>query len=104
MINNKLQICKWHQCDIGYRYHHTGEEWDTHQQYSKTDIPRLTQQTEILDIQNNQIRAGAMPQGYETSGYEPKRKESEQRIKFWRALAVGMLIVTWSIIIVSVVS
>jgi len=98
MINNKLQICKWHQCDIGYRYHHTGEEWDTHQQYSKTDIPRLTQQTEILDIQNNQIRAGAMPKGYEVEA-----KQSESKIKFWRALAVGMLIVTWSIIIVSLV-
>ena len=97
MINKKLQICKWHQCEIGYRYHHTGEEWDTHQQYSKTDIPRLTQKTEIQDIQNNQIRVGAMP-----AGYEIQTNNSKQKIKFWRALAVGTLIVTWSIILVSV--
>ena len=97
MINNKLQICKWHQCEIGYRYHHTGEEWDTHQQYSKTDIPRLTQKKEIHDTQNNQIRVGAMPAGYEIQG-----RESKQKIKFWRALAIGTLIVTWSMILVSV--
>jgi len=99
MINKKLQICKWHQCEIGYKYHHTGEEWDTHQQYSKTDIPKLTQQTEILDIQNNQIRAGAMPKGYES-----QVKCTDSKTVFWRALAVGMLIVTWTIIIVNVVS
>ena len=102
MINKKLQICKWHKCEIGYRYHHTGEQWDTHQQYSKTDIPKLIKPTEILDIQNDQVRVGAMPKGYEIQKQEPHVKNSEQRIKFWRALAVGTLIVTWSIIIVSV--
>jgi len=83
-------------CKIGYRYHHTGEEWDTHQQYSKTDIPKLTQKTEIHDIENNQIRVGALPAGYDI------QSDNKQKIKFWRALAVGTLIVTWSIIIVSV--
>ena len=99
MINKKLQICKWHQCEIGYRYPHTGEEWDTHQQYSKTDIPKLIKPVEIQDIQNYQVRVGAMPQGYES-----EVKNTEPKVKFWRALAVGMLIVTWSIIIVSIVS
>jgi len=102
MINKKLQICKWHKCEIGYRYHHTGEQWDTHQQYSKTDIPKLIQNTEIQDIQNDQVRVGAMPKGYESQKYEPYVKNSDQRIKFWRTLAVGTLIVTWSIIILSV--
>jgi len=38
-----------------------------------------------------------MPAGYEIQG-----RESKQKIKFWRALAIGTLIVTWSMILVSV--
>ena len=97
MINKKLQICKWHKCEIGYRYHHTGEQWDTHQQYSKTDIPKLIKPTEILDIQNDQVRVGAMP-----AGYESKVNQSDAKIKFWRTLAVVTLIVVWTVIIVTV--
>ncbi len=96
MINNKLQICKWYQCDIGHRYHHTGEEWDTHQQYSKTDIPKLIQHTEIQDIQNNQIRVTAMPADYSVPCTQGKHDNK------WRMIALGTTIAVWSMIILIV--
>jgi len=97
MINKKTDVCKWHQCNIGYRYHHTGEQWDTHQQYSKTDIPKFIQPTEVVDIQGNQVRAGAMP-----AGYEPQVKCLNSKTMFWRGLSLGALIITWTVIIVTV--
>jgi len=98
MINRKMEVCKWHKCNIGYHYHHTGEEWDQHQQYCKNDIPKLLQSNQVYDIDQNQIRVGAMPQGYKS-----QVKYSDSKTAFWRGVALGAIIMAQVAIIATVI-
>jgi len=97
MIDKKLKICKWHQCEIGYHYHHTGEEWDQHQQFSKTDIPKFFKKNPVYDLDNNQLRLGAMPQGYSQNPCEQRNHDG-----IWRVVALGTTIAVWTMIIIVV--
>jgi len=96
MINSKFHICKWHQCDIGYRYHHTGQEWDTHQQYAKTDIPKIVEK-EYSEQNTPPQKMGALPQGYSSTPCIPGKHDDK-----WRAVALGTTIAVWALIILSV--
>ena len=99
-LDKKLTVCKWHQCEIGFRYHHTGEQWDLHQQYSKIDIPKFFQKDNVEDVENDQIRLGAMPLRCGT-GLQSNSK-SDSKTMFWRGLAIGALIITWTVILVTI--
>ena len=96
-MNKKLQVCKWHKCDIGYQYHHTGEEWDQHQQYARTDIPKMSQPSQVYDMEPNQIRVGAMPEGYSSTPCIAGKHDDK-----WRMIALGTTIAVWGMIILTV--
>jgi len=59
IFGNKKEVCQWHKCEIGYKYHHTGEEWDTHVGYAKIDIPSIDEPTS--SVREEYMNGGALP-------------------------------------------
>ena len=93
---HKNKVCSWHRCDIGFKYHHTGEEWDTHQQFSKTDLPKTYEQ-KFIQENNPPQQIGALPRGYSVNPCNPGKHDNK-----WRMIALGTTIAVWGMIILTV--
>ena len=92
----KQQVCPWHRCDVGIKYHHTGQEWETHQQFAKTDLPKFHEQYYVSENIPPQ-KTGALPAGYSSTPSTQGKHDNK-----WRMVALGTTIAVWGLIILSV--
>ena len=85
----KQKTCPWHKCEIGFKYHHTGQQWDQHVQYARVDIPKI--QASYSTFQDGNMN---------TQASIPCVSKHDNK---WRAVALGTTLAVWVLIIIAVV-
>jgi hypothetical protein len=91
-MTKTTKLCSWHKCEIGYYYHHTQEEWDMHQMFAKTDVPRY--QPAYSEVAISPETVGAMP----LNVVQSKTKVWGS----WQIFSVVTMVAVWGVIIWSV--